>query len=396
MVNIKTGVDNLVELISTKKKISVDDAAKILGVGSDVVEEWAEFLEEEGLVALDYSLSKVYILEKKISKDQILNSAKSIISEKDAFTRKIDVAIEALTTETIGFEELKKQFQNIESHVKSEVDAVRTQLNELEKFETLKDTLSKDMDEQKKAYDSLIKESETIVKTQEEEFSDLKNAISNEKRNLEQYSHKVLELKQLRIDYERTVENLKNSLGSIDKVLIDYKKKIDESSKNITQLDSQLNQITKNVDSYHKDTLSKKLEVLTNDHLRLLKNQDNLENDLHEKTLMMRKYGESNSKIRSSFDGFFSKTIATEKLINEIEKDKLDLHSELELLKKKVLSFTLAISSEDLKKQLKEIESQMKKYDSKRGFIREKVEKLLLLIKGPGEDSKSENVVFKT
>jgi hypothetical protein len=48
MAKIETGVDRLVELVGQKKKISQEDASKELGVSVAVIQEWAEFLEEEG------------------------------------------------------------------------------------------------------------------------------------------------------------------------------------------------------------------------------------------------------------------------------------------------------------------------------------------------------------
>ena len=47
MANIETGVDKLVALVAREKKIEVGEAAKRLNVDTAVVQEWAEFLEEE-------------------------------------------------------------------------------------------------------------------------------------------------------------------------------------------------------------------------------------------------------------------------------------------------------------------------------------------------------------
>ena len=96
MTSIKTGVDKLVELISQKKRISVDEASKSLGVGKDLIQEWAEFLEEEGVVMIEYKLSTIWINEKRITRDDVINTAKEVMSEKEAFSRKIDVVSDAV------------------------------------------------------------------------------------------------------------------------------------------------------------------------------------------------------------------------------------------------------------------------------------------------------------
>ena len=54
---LKTGVDRLVSLIQEKKRISVPEAAKELGVSQIVVEEWADFLEEDGIISIEYKFA---------------------------------------------------------------------------------------------------------------------------------------------------------------------------------------------------------------------------------------------------------------------------------------------------------------------------------------------------
>ncbi len=58
---METDVDALMSLLKTKKKISIKDAAKELGVKSSVVEEWARYFEEEGLVKINYKFTTPFI-----------------------------------------------------------------------------------------------------------------------------------------------------------------------------------------------------------------------------------------------------------------------------------------------------------------------------------------------
>ena len=83
-----------------------------------MVQEWAEFLEEDGIVTLEYSLSKTWIVEKKITKEDVMHGAAEVYSEKDALSRRIDVAITSLHNETSGLEDIKKEFLNIQGHMK--------------------------------------------------------------------------------------------------------------------------------------------------------------------------------------------------------------------------------------------------------------------------------------
>src|SRR3989344_3284370 len=60
-VNIETAVDSLVKLVNDKKIIALDEAAKILGVPENIVNEWASFLEEDKIMKIDYKLTKPFL-----------------------------------------------------------------------------------------------------------------------------------------------------------------------------------------------------------------------------------------------------------------------------------------------------------------------------------------------
>jgi len=380
--NIKTGVDKLVELVSEKKKVTVDDAAKKLGVGKEVVQEWAEFLEEEGLVTLEYSFSKAWITEKKITKEDVLNGAKEVSSEKEALSRKIDVAITALQDETSGFEDIRKEFANIQSNIKEEINVVKSQLTQLERYDSLRKNLDKDVAKQRDTYDSFVKDAQEKLKLESQKYEELKSVIEKERKNLEQYGQKLDELKKLRNDYDRTLNSLKDSLKNIDGVMSDYKGRFNDSNKMIETYKKALDKLNMEISEKKDGLLTKKIADLKSSEEHLFKNQLQIEEEIKAKVGAIKSYAGLGDKVHQSFDGFFSKNINTEKLISEIENDKTDLTKDLEALKKKVLTFTLMTNNSTIKSQLKELSYSLESFERKKLSIKYKIEKLLGIIKG--------------
>ena len=72
-VNITTAVDSLVELVNNKGRISLEEAAKELGLPSHIINEWATFLEEEKVLEIEYQFTTPFLIAK----------AKKEIDEKD-------------------------------------------------------------------------------------------------------------------------------------------------------------------------------------------------------------------------------------------------------------------------------------------------------------------------
>ena len=58
---IRTGPDRLLELVTRSKEVSMAAAAKQLGVPSQTIEAWSDFLEEDGFVAVKYKFTTPYI-----------------------------------------------------------------------------------------------------------------------------------------------------------------------------------------------------------------------------------------------------------------------------------------------------------------------------------------------
>ncbi|MCX6771512.1 MAG: hypothetical protein NTX79_05655 [Candidatus Micrarchaeota archaeon] len=59
---ISTGVDNLIRLVKERGRVEIGAAAKELKIPARTTEDWAHVLEEEGIITIEYKLTKVYLV----------------------------------------------------------------------------------------------------------------------------------------------------------------------------------------------------------------------------------------------------------------------------------------------------------------------------------------------
>ncbi|MFA5929429.1 MAG: hypothetical protein WC861_00950 [Candidatus Micrarchaeia archaeon] len=59
---ISTGVDNLIRLVKERGRVEIGAAAKELRLPARTTEDWAHVLEEEGIITVEYKLTKVYLV----------------------------------------------------------------------------------------------------------------------------------------------------------------------------------------------------------------------------------------------------------------------------------------------------------------------------------------------
>jgi len=58
---VKTGVDELLDILKFSSKIPLSEMAKKLGVAMEVTQAWVDFLVEEGIVGIEYKFTTPYI-----------------------------------------------------------------------------------------------------------------------------------------------------------------------------------------------------------------------------------------------------------------------------------------------------------------------------------------------
>ena len=59
---ISTGVDNLIRIVKERGRVEIGSAARELRLPARTVEDWAHVLEEEGIITVEYKLTKAYLV----------------------------------------------------------------------------------------------------------------------------------------------------------------------------------------------------------------------------------------------------------------------------------------------------------------------------------------------
>lgn len=368
--SIETGLDKLVELINSKKRISLDEAAKELGVSPDIVKEWADFLEDENLITLEEKLSKTFLCERKLSKKEVEKKAVEYSSKKDAFTRRVDMAISSLQKESEGLDRIKAEFEKLKEMIGKDIDEVRGELEELKHYEELKKNMDREILQQRADYHSMLEGIRKRMEDERKRYEEFANSITGEKGRIEEAK---VELSYL----DKKEENLQKRIDALREILKTVENEIASQRKVIAGCIATINAKVMDSEKYKKgmiQRMDKELEPMN----RLLKdNQDKVNRVMDamlkkvtEKKKTIEKYQLESTQAAEKYKSFFEKKAKTEELISTLERDKKDLEKEFHQLRQKATTFNLSIKSSDVKNYVKELEESMKSLDKKKtGFI---------------------------
>ncbi len=377
MKKIKTGADKLVEIIQESKKISLDDSAKALGVSKDLVLEWAEFLEKERLISIDYSFSKVFFTERTMTSKEIKESAKEVVFEKDAFVNKIEYALASLEKESVNFKEIKKKFGEVQAGVKKELKIVETELAELEKYNELKSNIDKDIAAQKEKYVAEIESLNLGIKAKEDEFVKLYSKIVKEKEEIDSHKEKILSIKKAQGEISDSIENAKNVLSKLKQDTYNEERSLADKQKSFESLRKDFEKLSDNVIREKKKKIDSLSSSLSKESKEVLGLQDKLFKEASAKISKLQNYEDVGKKLKSGFEGFFDRIIKISKRLDEIELDKEELTKSLVALRDKAKALKVMDGNASFSKQARALEEEIKKQEQKKKNLLGKIHSLL-------------------
>src|SRR3989344_3979511 len=188
---IETGVDRLVNLVNKKGRISSSEAAIALGVSSTVIMEWADFLEEEGIINIEYKFTKQFLVARKLAKKDLTEKAKEFSGKRDVFIRKAETSLSFLERESKKLKSIKDEFDEIKKELGFDIGHIRDEFEELKKCEQLKIYLDNQIEGQKTAAMERLEQITKQILVENKKYQTILEDIKKEEKALEKDKKKA-------------------------------------------------------------------------------------------------------------------------------------------------------------------------------------------------------------
>ena len=362
---IETGVDKLVALVKERGRIALVDAAKELGVSTTVIQEWVDFLEEEGIISVEYKLTKPYLVERKLTKKEVEAKAKEFSGKKDVFVRKAEVSLSFLEKQSEELKKVKGEFDRLKQELGMELDSVREDLSELERYQQLKEELQRQVEEQKNDAKLKIEELTRQVSREQKRYQELIREKS-ESQSIEE-SEKILNQKL--IEFKRVI-------GLLEKKILDENTAVKNSELHIEKLSLIIDDIKQRVED-EKSVIEPLLDRSQEQERRVLELQDKIVKKIAQK----QKSVASTKDITKKVQDFFNKKLAVINLVDNVNKDRNELEKSLIELIKKAKSFQLSAKNVDVGKEMVDLEKKFNEVDKKKSQFEEELKEFKSFIK---------------
>ncbi|HJN57258.1 MAG: hypothetical protein QF436_00910 [Candidatus Woesearchaeota archaeon] len=368
---IETGVDKLVSLINAKGKIASYDAAKELGVSSTVVMEWADFLEEEGIINIEYKFTKPFLIARKLVKKDVQEKAKEFSGKKDIFVRKAEISLIFLDKEAEKLKQIKDEFDKIKKELGFDMGSVKNELEELDKYEQLKIGMDKQIENQRTSAMYKIEEMTRRVLRERKKYQYILSEIKKEEHDLDSEKNEVHSLEESEKIIKSRINKLKAIIEQVESRVKQEEENVQISESHIQKLDIMAKTMKIRV-----ETEKGVIEHLIAESKEQTKKIKELQNRVIEKIAGKEKKLKGVKKASKKIKELFKKRMGIMNLIERMNKDRNVLQKELIALIRKAKSFELSSKSANIGDQIVNIEKKFKEVDTKKKFFEKEVKKL--------------------
>ena len=373
---IETGVDKLVNLVKQRGKIALADAAVELGLSTSIIQEWVNFLEDEGIISVEYRLTKPFLVERKLTKKEVDDKAKDFSSKKDIFVRKAEVSLSFLQQQERELKKIKDEFDKMKSELGIELDAVRDELKDLERFQQLKQEMQRQIEEQKN--DSKMKTGELIrqIITEQKKYQELVSDVKKERQELDREKSEAMSIEESEKMLNKKLVDLKNMISLIEKRVYEEDTTIKNSESHIERLKSLIDEIRIRAEN-EKSAIEPLIEKSREQERKMLFLQDEII-----KRVSQSKKDISNAKDATiKVNNFLNKKLEMINLVDKVNNDRDVLEKSLLELIKKAKAFQLTSKGGDVGKDMAELEKKFVDLDKKKTIFEGELKKLTSFFK---------------
>ena len=369
---IETGVDKLVAIVKSRGRISLQDAAKELGVSIPVVEEWSDFLEEEGIISIEYQFTKPYLVERKLTKNEIETKVKEFNGKKDVFIRKAETSIEFLDKEAKRLKTVKDDFDALKKELGLEVDSVKAELKELEKYQSMKNDLDRKITQHREDSKKRIEEMHQEIDKEHKRYSSIVQEIAKEEEEIENEKKEAHTIEESEEAVKKKIDELKEVIKKLEDRLESDEEKVGFSEKHIERLKEMSADVKKSIEK-DRQKMEEMLNTQAEQEKRMMELQMKTLDKIKEQSDKTNGVENASKKLKK----FFDERMKIFEMMDRIEKERIEMEQELVGVIKKARSIGLSSTKDkDVSKNIAELEKKFKDVNKRKGIFEEELKNL--------------------
>ncbi|MFW6383068.1 MAG: hypothetical protein ACOCZQ_00325 [Nanoarchaeota archaeon] len=358
---ITTGVDKLVKIIDDAGgRISVKEAMKKMNVSKEIIEDWANTLEESKTISIEDRLFNRYLV-KGVSQKELKKKARELTLKEEAFKQNALVALKDFKGEAKGLKELEDEFEKLSKTLKEKSKAIDEQLKNLYEFDKLNKTFEQELKDVDTRTNQYVKKIEDSINEKKKEYDNLLSRVAEEKKTIDKKNKELQE-------FLKKAEQL-------NKEIAESKRNIDELSKAAKNIDPEIRLLKDRAIKEFTQTQKEAVQRISQKQSKFLK-------EIMLKRKFMRIGYEESQMIKERLDYFFSRHQQIQKKYDNLREERQEILDELGEVIRLAEEYKVLSKKKDVSKEFEEVEKRFKKIQEKRDNFKKELDELRKTVQG--------------
>lgn len=138
---ITTGVDALVRLVKEKQKLELEEASTILNIPQETIEDWTRVLEEEGILRIEYRLTRVFLVWVKPTEEEVATEKESFYEEKRGIETEVGQVKGRIASGMGELDDLRESFEKFYARVYGRMESLEKMVAPIPAAKTISDDM---------------------------------------------------------------------------------------------------------------------------------------------------------------------------------------------------------------------------------------------------------------
>ena len=379
--DILTGVDKLLELLKQKKKISMKDAAKHLSLPVTVINEWADFLNEEKIIKIEYGIRNQILVLNETSEKDIKIQKEEVQKSKETLLRKILTISNIMGKRRNEFSALKEEFEKVKNDIEKSTSSLSKEIDAVKSLDEKKSRIKAEFASSSSAYEKKINELLEKMQEEEKEYSKLVQKFSEKEKSLKEIETEKKSLTRKENEIKKKLSSLLSSVASIEQRLHEGLRKEAYSKEQLGDIKKNLEKVSGRIDK-GKHELKKLQESLAKSEKESENRLKFFFNQIENKINIDEKEKEQLKRSVARFEEFMSKMNSLVVFINKVEKDFSELSRKISNFEKKIKIVAFVTNKGEYNRHMQDIKQHFSSIEKLKDTIDEDLKNLKKKVKG--------------
>jgi DNA repair exonuclease SbcCD ATPase subunit len=210
--SVTTGIDGMIKLVHSRGRIELGEAARLVGVAPSIAEEWARSLEKEGLLRVEYQLTKVFLVWLDVSNADVSARSEKLQEQKSQLSQDVASLIGRARTSGGEMEEIRGELEKLTNamddklpaNLRRRLDALHAidrdkeaifqqKMKELQEVHTQLETIGREITDKRELVEQLKKRAKEVEDTPE--LKTRVGEIGQARKQLDETMHTIADMR---------------------------------------------------------------------------------------------------------------------------------------------------------------------------------------------------------